>query len=56
MSQVGGSLGCSEHANLLVFFGFEIVAEQGRGAVEGVRKIQRSFVKSDIPFASKSGY
>lgn len=55
MSQVGGSLGCSEHANLLVFFGFEGVAEQGRKG-EGVRKIQRSFVKSDIPFASKSGY
>lgn len=31
MSQVGGSLGCSEHANLLVFFGFEVVAEQARG-------------------------
>lgn len=56
VSQVGGSLGCSQHANLLVvFFGFEGVAEQGRGG-RGVRKIQRSFVKSDIPFASKSGY
>lgn len=31
MSQVGGSLGCSEHANLLVFSGFEVVAEQARG-------------------------
>lgn len=31
----GGSLGCSEHANLLVFFGFGAAEEQGRGGGGG---------------------
>lgn len=52
MSQAGGSLGRSEHANLTMVLGFEAV----EGGGEGGRNIQRSFVKSDIPFASKSGY
>lgn len=42
MSQVGGSLGCSKHANLLVFFGFEVVAVQGRGGRGGLEKFKEA--------------